>query len=302
MMRMTSNAAEQRVLADAADRAVDEDRLVVGTDSVTPGTSRLMRSISRARRSAICTVFSPDCLVTLHADAGLAVDADEAADVLGAVAHVGDVAHVDRHAVARQHDQVADLVEVGELAGAAQQVRAGRPRRPRRAGCSGSRSSQDLTMRSTERLSAVVFSRDSSTRICRRRPPSTLTAATPATRSRRGARSFSAMSRSVTASKSPSTAMPMIGNAVESNLKMIGGSASSGRRPRTRSMRLRTSSAASLRLVPQAKLRRTTLLPSRRRGVDLLEAGDGADRLLDRPGDRLLHLARADAGVVRRGW
>ena len=35
---------------------------------------------------------------------------------------VGDVAHVDRHAVARQHDEVADVVEAGELARAAQQV------------------------------------------------------------------------------------------------------------------------------------------------------------------------------------
>ncbi len=89
-----------------------------------------------------------------------------------------------------------------------------------------------------------------------------VTAATPATRSSRGDRSFWAISRSVTASKSPSTPMPMIGNEVESNLKMVGGSASSGRRPRTRSMRVRTSSAASLSSVPQVKLRRTMLLPS----------------------------------------
>ena len=53
-------------------------------------------------------------------------------------------------------------------------------------------------MRSTDRSSAVVFSVDSSTRICRRRPPLTLTAATPGTRSRRCASVFSAMSRSWT--------------------------------------------------------------------------------------------------------
>ena len=57
----------------------------------------------------------------------------------------------------------------------------------------------------------MIFSRDSSTWIWRRRPPLTVTAATPATRSRRGDRSFSAISRSVTGSKSPSTPMPMIG-------------------------------------------------------------------------------------------
>ena len=118
------------------------------------------------------------------------------------------------------------------------------------------------TTRSTGRFSAVIFSRDRSTRIWRRRPPSTDTAATPATRSRRGDRSFCASSRSVTGSKLPSTPMPMMGMEVESNLKMVGGSASSGRRPRTRSMRVRTSSAASLRSVPQVKLRRTLALPS----------------------------------------
>ncbi len=53
-----------------------------------------------------------------------------------------------------------------------------------------------------------------------------------------------------------------MGKAVESNLKTIGASASSGSRARTRSMRLRTSSAATLRLVPQAKLSRMTDWPS----------------------------------------
>ncbi len=89
-----------------------------------------------------------------------------------------------------------------------------------------------------------------------------VTAATPATRSRRGDRSLVAISRSVTASKSPSTPTPMIGNEFESNLKIVGGSASSGIRPRTRSTRVRTSSAASLRSVPQANCSRTMLEPS----------------------------------------
>ena len=56
--------------------------------------------------------------------------------------------------------------------------------------------------------------------------------------------------------------MPMIGIEVESNLNTVGASASSGMRPRTRSTRVRTSSAASLRSVPHAKLRRTLALPS----------------------------------------
>ena len=90
----------------------------------------------------------------------------------------------------------------------------------------------------------------------------TVTAATPSTRSKRGTRSFSAISRSVTRSKSPSTPMLMIGCADESNLRMVGGSASSGSRPRTRSTRVRTSSAASLRSEPQAKFSRTFAEPS----------------------------------------
>ena len=54
----------------------------------------------------------------------------------------------------------------------------------------------------------------------------------------------------------------MMGKVVESNLKTVGGSASSGSRPRTRSIRDRTSSAASLRSVPHAKLSVTRALPS----------------------------------------
>ena len=43
-----------------------------------PGTSRLiLLDLRLVTPSAIWTVFVPDCLVTLHADAGLAVDADE---------------------------------------------------------------------------------------------------------------------------------------------------------------------------------------------------------------------------------
>ena len=58
----------------------------------------------------------------LQPDAGLAVDAREAAEVLGRVLHLGDVPQVDRHARAGHHDQVADLVEVLELPLAAHQI------------------------------------------------------------------------------------------------------------------------------------------------------------------------------------
>ena len=54
----------------------------------------------------------------------------------------------------------------------------------------------------------------------------------------------------------------MIGAAFESNFWMIGGSASSGKRPRTRSIRVRMSSSASLRSVPQVKFSWMLALPS----------------------------------------
>ena len=118
------------------------------------------------------------------------------------------------------------------------------------------------TTRSTDRLRAVIFSFDSSMWIWRRSPPFTVTAATPGARSRRGASSFCAISRSVTGSKSPSTARLIIDWAFASALKICGGSASSGIRPRTRSTRLRTSSSASDMSAPQAKFNRTWLRPS----------------------------------------
>ena len=114
----------------------------------------------------------------------------------------------------------------------------------------------------TDKSSAVILSLASSTRICRRSPPLTVTVATPGTRSRRGPRSFSAISRSTTGSTSPSSPRNMMGAFAASNLKMTGGSASSGSRPRIRSSRERRSSAASFRSVPQPKLRRIWLVPS----------------------------------------
>ena len=114
----------------------------------------------------------------------------------------------------------------------------------------------------TARSSAVILSLASSTRIWRRSPPRTVTVATPGTRSRRGDRSFSAISRSATGSRSPSSPRNMIGALAASNLKMTGGSASSGSLPRIRSSRDRRSSAASLRSVPQPKFSRIWLVPS----------------------------------------
>jgi hypothetical protein len=60
----------------------------------------------------------------LHADAVDAVDAHERAAVFRGVGDLGDVAHVDRHALAGHHDDALDFLDVGELPGAAEQQRA----------------------------------------------------------------------------------------------------------------------------------------------------------------------------------
>ena len=100
-------------------------------------------------------------LVDLHPDARPAVDAHELAAVLGRVDDLGDVAQVDRHAVARHDDEVADVVEVGELALAAHQV-GGVALVTSPSGVFWFSWRSVWTTRSTERLSAVIFSFDSS--------------------------------------------------------------------------------------------------------------------------------------------
>ena len=60
-------------------------------------------------------------LLDLNLDARLAVDAHERAPLLGGVLHLGDVAHVDRHALARHHHHVLDVLEALELTLGAEQ-------------------------------------------------------------------------------------------------------------------------------------------------------------------------------------
>ncbi len=50
--------------------------------------------------------------------------------------------------------------------------------------------------------------------------------------------------------------------------------------------------------MPHAKFSVTLAVAFRRGRLDALEAGDGADRLLDRPRDQLFDLERTDAGVA----
>ena len=79
---------------------------------------------------------------------------------------------------------------------------------------------------------------------------------------------------------------------------MTGASASSGRRPRTRSRRLRTSSAASFRSVPHAKFSVTRLEPSDEVDSSRSRPATALIACSMRPRDELFHLERADAGVA----
>ena len=87
----------------------------------TLGTSRLMRSSSA--RTACGHLHGVLARLFLHAhpDAGAAVDAGHRAAILGRVGDFGDVLQVHRDAGARHDDEVLDVVQAGELAGAAQQ-------------------------------------------------------------------------------------------------------------------------------------------------------------------------------------
>ena len=64
MIRMTSN---EPIITCSCTAVIERSmNLALSSSSVswTPGTSRLMRSISARTPWAICTVFVPDCLVT----------------------------------------------------------------------------------------------------------------------------------------------------------------------------------------------------------------------------------------------
>ncbi len=220
-----------------------------------------MRSISRVTASATATVFSPDCFVTRRRTPGLPLMrvTDRRSSVVSRTS-----------AMSRRYTGTPLLVmttrsRISSRFSNCPWLRSRYVVSPSEISPSGmfwfSVRSRAMT-RSTDRSSAVICSFESSTRIWRRRPPSTVTAATPSARSRRGLIWFSATSRSATRSKSPSSPMLMMGKAVVSNLKIVGDSASSGSRARMRSIRVRTSSVASFRSVPHAKLSRTMPEPS----------------------------------------
>ncbi len=111
-----------RVLLHVEDGALDEDRLVVGDLHADAGhlavDPRHLRLDALRHRDGVLARL----LVDAHADGGTAVDAQELPAIFGGVVDVGDVAQVDRHAVTRQHDEVADVVEAGELPLAADQI------------------------------------------------------------------------------------------------------------------------------------------------------------------------------------
>ena len=117
-------------------------------------------------------------------------------------------------------------------------------------------------MRSTGRSSAAIFSFESSTWIWRRRPPLVVTAATPSTRSRRGADlvlGHLAQRHAIVVAFDAEAHDRHRVRVLPEDLHRLG---VVGRRPRTRSRRVRMSSIASLRSVPQVKFSDTRLLPS----------------------------------------
>ena len=89
---------------------------------VTLGTSRLILATSDAHGVGDLDRVGARLLGDAQPDARLAVDARERAEVLGRILDLRDVAHVDRHAGSRHDDQVTDLVQVLELALAADEV------------------------------------------------------------------------------------------------------------------------------------------------------------------------------------
>ena len=86
-----------------------------------PGTSLIDALDFAAHRSRDGDRVLARLLLHLNLHARLAVDQHERPALLGGVLHFGDVAHVDGHGVPRHHDDVANVLEALELTLAADQ-------------------------------------------------------------------------------------------------------------------------------------------------------------------------------------
>ena len=127
MIRITST---EPIITCSCTAPIDRSMnlaLSSSSDSLMPGTSRLIRSISARTPCGDLHRVRARLLGDLHADARPAVDAEHGAVVFRRVDDFGDVLQVDRNAVLRQDDQVPDLIEVLELSLAAKQKSAVAP-------------------------------------------------------------------------------------------------------------------------------------------------------------------------------
>src|SRR5204862_6953661 len=119
------NAADEGVLLDVVDRALDEDRAVVEHDEADAGDVAVDAGHLRANGLSHGDRVLAGLLVDLHADGGMSFaelpariarrDAEELTAVFGRIRDVGDVLQVDGDVLPREDDEVADVVDVDEL-------------------------------------------------------------------------------------------------------------------------------------------------------------------------------------------
>ena len=232
-----------------------------------------------------------------HPDARRAVDAGELAAILGGVADVGDVAHVDRDAVLGHHRQVADFVDVGELAGAAQQqhARALEDLAERDVLVLGAQDVDDAVDREVERGDLLARQVDADL------------AAQAAVDAHRGHAGDALEPRR----------QVVLGHLAQRDRVEVALDADAHDRERGRveledGRRVGVLGQAAADAVDAGadlvgglveigapgEVEAHGAVAFRRGRVDLVEAGDGAHRLLDRPRDQLFHLERPDAGVA----
>ena len=122
MIPMTRNDSDVDVMGHGFNRPLDELRLIVeerqaDARHLAVGPIDFGAGGASDRHGVLARL-----LRDLQPHAGLAVDPLERAQVLRRVADFGDVSQIDRHGAPRQYDQIANLVEVRELALAAEQV------------------------------------------------------------------------------------------------------------------------------------------------------------------------------------
>src|SRR5687767_4408164 len=115
------HAANQRVLLHVVDGVPDIGRRVLRDDHPDAGhlavdALDLSRDGGRHGHGVLAGL-----LLHLNLDARLAVDPHERTAFLGGVEHIGDITQVNRHSLARENHQVADVVDTLELPLAAQQ-------------------------------------------------------------------------------------------------------------------------------------------------------------------------------------